>query len=231
MEIQDELIPGRAGMEPDNVAEYLKNNPQFFEDYADLLAEIYVPHPHGGHAIPIAERQIVTLREKSAQLETKLRELIRFGSENDVTSERLHRSTLAMFAAPDLLSVIDVVRASLESDFAVPQVAIRLWGAVPTEIDAPELHPVSPEIREYAENLLQPYCGPLAAFESREWFDDGAGCQSFAYLPLRHLRTFGMLALASDDPNRFYPSMGTLYLGRLADVASVAIARHLLPPG
>ena len=45
-------------------------------DYADLLADIYVPHPHGGHAIPIAERQIVTLREKNGQLESKLRELI-----------------------------------------------------------------------------------------------------------------------------------------------------------
>ena len=47
------------------VAEYLKKNPKFFEDYADIIAEIFVPHPHGGHAIPIAERQILTLREKN----------------------------------------------------------------------------------------------------------------------------------------------------------------------
>ena len=37
-----------------------------------------VPHPHGGRAISIAERQILTLRDKSRQLETKLVELIRF---------------------------------------------------------------------------------------------------------------------------------------------------------
>ena len=65
------------------VAEYLKQNPRFFEDYADVIAEIFVPHPHGGHAIPIAERQIVTLREKNQDLEAKLRELIAYGTEND----------------------------------------------------------------------------------------------------------------------------------------------------
>jgi len=216
-------------MDAKTVAEYLKSNPRFFEDYADVLADIFVPHPHGGHAIPIAERQILTLRERGAELEAKLRELIRFGSENDATSERLHHATLALFAAPDLVTAVGVVHECLKRDFGVPQVALRLWGAVPTEIDVEELAPVSTDIRGYAEKLTEPYCGPLAAFESREWFDEGEHCHSFAYLPLRHRRTFGLLALASDDPQRFYPSMGTLYLQRLADIASVTFARHLLP--
>jgi hypothetical protein len=216
-------------MDAKEVAEYLRKHPQFFEDYADLLAEIYVPHPHGGHAIPIAERQILTLREKGVVLEQKLKELIRFGSENDTTSERLHRTTLALFAAPDLVTAVSLVHSTLRDDFGVPQVALRLWGIVPLEIDLPELTPCSHDIRGYAEGLAEPYCGPLAAFESREWFDEGETLQSFAYLPLRHVRTFGLLALASDDPQRFYPSMGTLYLARLAEVASVTMARHLLP--
>ena len=54
-------------MEANDVAQYLKQNPGFFEDYADVIADIFVPHPHGGHAIPIAERQIVTLREKNTE--------------------------------------------------------------------------------------------------------------------------------------------------------------------
>ena len=58
-------------MDAKDVAEYLKQHPKFFEDYADVLAEIFVPHPHGGHAIPIAERQILTLRERTADLEAR----------------------------------------------------------------------------------------------------------------------------------------------------------------
>ena len=56
------------------VADYLKQNPGFFEDYADVVAEIFVPHPHGGHAIPLAERQMLALRDKVYGLEQQLRE-------------------------------------------------------------------------------------------------------------------------------------------------------------
>ena len=58
-------------MDASAVAEYLKQNPAFFEDYADVVAQIFVPHPHGGHAIPIAERQMLALRDKVYDLEQK----------------------------------------------------------------------------------------------------------------------------------------------------------------
>lgn len=209
------------------VAEYLKANPKFFEDYADVVAEIFVPHPHGGHAIPIAERQIVTLREKNQELEAKFRELVAYGTENDQISEKVHRSTLALFASPDLETTLAVLYHSLEEDFGVPQVAARLWGKVPEQSYLPELAATSSEVRQYADQLGQPYCGPVAAFESREWFDDGDILTSFAFLPLRTAQTFGVLALGSPDPQRFHPGMGTLYQTRLAELASVATARFL----
>jgi hypothetical protein len=216
-------------MDAKAVAEYLQANPKFFEDYADLVAEIFVPHPHGGHAIPIAERQIVTLREKNGELETRLRELIRFGTDNDHISEKLHRSTLALFAAPDLETTLAVLYHSLKEDFGVPQVGTRLWGKVPEQSYLPELAATSTELREYADRMGAPYCGPDAPFETRDWFDDGAACQSFAFLPLRTAPTFGLLGLASEDPQRFYAGMGTVYLTRLAELASVATARYLPP--
>ena len=214
-------------MDASAVAEYLQQNPGFFEQYADLLAEIFVPHPHGGRAIPIAERQIVTLREKNAQLEGKLQELIQFGSENDAISEKLHRSTLALFAARDLETTLGVLYHSLRDDFRVPQVALRLWGKVPEQSYLPELAATSQELREYAAGLGAPYCGTQAPFESRDWFDAKPTLSSFAFLPLRTQHNFGLLGLASDTPGRFYAGMGTVYLTRLAELASVATARFL----
>jgi uncharacterized protein len=216
-------------MEANAVADYLKQHPQFFEDYADVLAEIFVPHPHGGHAIPIAERQIISLREKNAELEDRLRELIRFGTENDTISEKLHRSTLALFAAPDLETTLAVLYQSLTEDFGVPQVACRLWGKVPEQSYLPELAATSLELRQYTDQLGTPYCGPTPPFEARDWFESGQGCQSFAFLPLRTAHTFGLLGLASEDTQRFYAGMGTMYLTRLAELASVATGRYLPP--
>jgi len=54
-----------------------------------------------------------------------------------------------------------------------------------------------------------------------------AHLRSFSYLPLRDGGIFGLMALASEDPQRFYPEMGTLYLKRLGDLVSAALARHL----
>ena len=216
-------------MEANAVADYLKQHPQFFEDYADVLADIFVPHPHGGHAIPIAERQIVTLREKNAELENRLREMIRFGGENDQISEKLHRSTLALIAAPDLETTLAVLYHSLKEDFGVPNVASRLWGKVPEQSYLPELAATSQELREYADHLGTPYRGPSAPFESRDWFDAGDAMKSFAFLPLRTAYTFGLLGLGDEDPERFHPGMGTVYLTRLAELASVATSRYLPP--
>ena len=217
-------------MEAHAVAEYLKQNPAFFEDYADVVAQIFVPHPHGGHAIPIAERQMLALRDKVYDLEEKLRELIGHGAENDLIGEKLHRSTLALFAAPDLETTLAVLSHSLREDFNVPQVAMRLWPEGLADSSLPELADTPAEIREYADRLRAPYCGPEPAAPSRAWFAPGSALQSFACVPLRTDTTFGLLALASDDAHRFHPGMGTVYLLRLAELASVAIARFLPGP-
>jgi uncharacterized protein YigA (DUF484 family) len=218
-----------ARMDDKAVADYLKHHPEFFADYADLFAEIFVPHPHGGHAIPIAERQIIALREKNGELEARMRELIRYGAENDAIGEKLHRSTLALFAAPDLDTTLAVLSESLKDDFGVPQVAARLWGKFSEESYLPELAATSQELRDYADQLGAPYCGPVLPFESRSWFDTPEACKSCAFLPLRTSHTFGLLGLASEDPQRFFAGMGTVYLTRLGELASVATARYLPP--
>ncbi len=46
-------------------------------------------------------------------------------------------------------------------------------------------------------------------------------------MPLRTYQTFGLLALGSDDVSKFYAGMGTMYLTRLAELASVTTSRFL----
>jgi uncharacterized protein YigA (DUF484 family) len=214
-------------MKPEEVVAYLKEHPEFFEQYSELLAEIFIPHPHGGRAIPISERQILTLREKNRQIEGKLREVIQYGEENDAISEKVHRIAVALLAAPELRGVLNAVYLNLREDFAVPHVALRLWRGG-NRADQPEFRPVADAAREFAEGLANPYCGGHAMGDTVDWFGEaGAHLRSFSYLPLRDGGTFGLLALASEDPQRFYPEMGTLYLKRLGDLIGAAIGRHL----
>jgi uncharacterized protein YigA (DUF484 family) len=214
-------------MKPEEVAGYLKEHPEFFEHYADLLAEIYIPHPHGGRAISISERQILTLREKGRQLEAKLREVIQFGEENDAISEKVHRLSLDLIGASDLRSVLAAVYFNLREAFAVPHVALRIWGG-DGERDLPEFAPVNEATRAFAASLSQPYCSGQAAAGTAALFGESAPhLRSFSFVPLRERDTFGLLGLASEDPQRFYPEMGTLYLKRMGELIGAAIASRL----
>ena len=208
------------------VAEFLTEHPEFFEDKPGLLEAIAIPHPHGGRAISLAERQQLQLREKNKLLESKLRELLQFGEENDAIGEKLHRLTLALVAARDLPGVLQRLEFHLREDFAVPHVAVRLWAA-----GAPAgMAEASDESRQFTEGLAGPHCVGHAMLDTAGWFGAAAAqLKSFAYVPLRGERTLGLLALASEDPQRFYPEMGTLYVKRLGEVASAAISRNLPP--
>lgn len=212
-------------MRPEDVARYLKQNPRFFEDYAEMLAEIHIPHPHGGRAIPLSERQIVSLREKNRLLETRLRELVDFGEENDAIGDRVHRAAIRLYQPRGLDDLLRTLQQCLRDDFLVPQVAIRMWRDEP-HVQIPEFGAVSMEVRGFAESLTQPYCCAAPMFESAEWFGGAQhGLTSFAYVPLGVDKPFGLLVLASEDARRFYPEMGTIFLQRLGELASAAISR------
>ena len=215
-------------MNPEAVATFLQEHPEFFEQYADMLADIYIPHPHGGRAIPISERQILTLRERGKQLETKLREVIQFGEENDAIGDKVHRLALALIAARDVTAVTNVASYNLREDFAVPHVVMRAWRP-DGPIDVEALNPAGDAVREFAKKLPGPHCSHHAAEgTSAELFGDAADhLRSFAYVPLRSSETFGLLALASEDIERFYPTMGTVFLKRIGDMVGTALLRNL----
>jgi uncharacterized protein YigA (DUF484 family) len=214
-------------MRAEDVAKYLQEHPEFFDSYAELLATIYVPHPYGGRAIPLAERQVLSLREKSRALEGKLRELVQFGEENDLIGDRVHRLAVTLAGARDFAATVRAALFNLREDFGVPGVALRLWWPERTS-SQPEFEPVSTEAQVFATSLAAPYFSERPMFESESWLErNEEPFKSFAYVPLRGEQNFGVLALASTDPQRFAADMGTLYLERIGELTSSALLRCL----
>jgi uncharacterized protein YigA (DUF484 family) len=211
-------------MDAKDVAQFLKANPQFFDQHPQLLESIYVPHPHGGRAIPLTERQIVSLREKVRLLESKLGEFVRFGEDNDAIGEKVHRLSLALLGAGDFASASNALYFHLREDFAVPHVALRVWGK-PLPEGAPESAAVEAELQDKAAAMGAPQCGPAAGNPFLPWFREAeAHIRSVALVPLGQTRTVGLLALGSEDPQRFFAEMGTLYLRRIGELAAGALA-------
>jgi uncharacterized protein YigA (DUF484 family) len=158
-------------MNAQEVADYLREHPEFFDEHASLFGQLTVPHPHGGRAIPLAERQMITLREKNRALELRVAELMRFGQENDAIAERLARWTRLLLLQRSARLLPETLIGSLEEIFSMPYVAMVLWEAADEFAVEGRVADATPELIAYVERLAAPYCGPLQG-------------EAFAVLPL-----------------------------------------------
>ncbi|MFZ3019529.1 MAG: DUF484 family protein [Gallionella sp.] len=206
-------------MRAEDVAQYLQDNPQFFENHIDLLAQITLPHPHGGRTISLPERQMITLREKNQGLEKRLNELIGYGLENDALQRKVQAFVVSLFAGRDLATLQEMVPHLLKDIFDVPHVALRVW----------QINPPTVEVLAFADEQEDPVCLHQPPHDTASWFGEiGKHLHSFAYLPLHAGEdTIGMLVLASEDKQRFYPEMGTLFLQRISEAVSAALHPYL----
>jgi uncharacterized protein YigA (DUF484 family) len=214
-------------MTNDEIARFLRTHPKFFDQHPELLETIYVPHPYGGRAIALSERQTVALREKVKLLEGKLAEIIKFAEENDAIGEKVHRLSVALAGARDFPALVHSLYFHLREDFAVPHVALRVWGkSVPADFQ--EAEAVSEAQRQQAEGMPAPHCGPAAGSVFAPWFGEAAEhVRSLALVPLSQSAVFGLLALGSEDPQRFFPEMGTLYLRRIGELCAAGVTARL----
>jgi uncharacterized protein YigA (DUF484 family) len=214
-------------MTADEVAQFFRTHPQFFDQHPELLESIYVPHPYGGRAIPLSERQILSLRDKVKLLEAKLGELLKFGEANDALGEKVHRLATGLLGARDFAAAAQALQFHLREDFSVPHVALRIWGRV-LPAGAPESLPVADELRARVEAMGAPLCGPAAGSPFLAWFGDAEEhVRSLALVPLGQAKPVGLLALGSEDAQRFYAEMGTLYLRRIGELTAAALAARL----
>ncbi len=211
------------------VADYLSKHPEFFVDFGAVLAKITIPASHAGRAISLHERQLEVLREKNRSLELRLADMIRHGQENDAIADKMQCWTRQMLLQTDDALLPGLVESGMNEGFAVPQVALRLWGVDDAFRELPCAQSVEAGLIEQAHSLQRPFCGASKDQPARRLLaGEGVDTRSIALLPLRKgvdPKAFGLLALGSADVDRFRPGMGTAFLERIAETASASLSR------
>jgi uncharacterized protein YigA (DUF484 family) len=215
-------------MQEDDVKDYLKNNPHFFEKNAPLLAEIHLPSPHGGGTISLAERQQLAQRDKINALEERFAELVLNAEDNDAIANKIHRFTVLLQQARHFDAIEQLISHHLPEDFNISDTCLRIWANPINPIDAENLvfAEVPEPIQNWVKSVHNVYCGETpTSIIIDDWFIEPA--TSVAVLPLRNGSVYGFLALSSEQTDRFYVGMGTDFLQKLADHISAALSRHL----
>ena len=218
-----------------DIAEFLIQNPGFFERNAELLSAVQLGSAHGQRVVNLHERQAEMLRDKIKVLEHRLVDMIRHGSSNSLTTNRLLKWATGLYLQHDPLALPATLCRNLQEQFQVPQTALRVWGVTPEYASQGFACGVSEEGQAFASSLQSPYCGMHVGVEAVKWLEEPTQAASLALLPLRTPGTavtsaaFGLLVLASPDSQRFTDDMATDFLQRIADIASAALSPLVVP--
>jgi len=224
-----------ADLTDEQVSQYLREHPDFFNDHLALLAGMRVPHA-AGPAVSLIERQVAVLRDQNQQYKRKLMELVQVGRDNDSLHRNLHLLTLALMRADGLGDVIERVHGHLRDDFKADAVALRLTRlpeGFRTETCTLPLEPGDPALAAFAPffRAVRPLCGELKTEQLAFLYGDQAeAIASTALVPLGVEAGFGMLAIGSHDDHRFHPAMDTLFLRCLGELVACALTPYLEPP-
>ncbi|WHZ19830.1 MAG: hypothetical protein OJF55_001979 [Rhodanobacteraceae bacterium] len=213
-----------------DIAEYLRQNPRFLENFPDVAAELVMPREHGP-AASLAAYQLETLRARNRELNERLAELVAIAGDNEQLMVRVHTLTVGLLRDDNLADVLKSFVGALNEDFHTGLVRVLLFRD-DAELPQADWLVCVPDgaqsLPAFADFLArgEPACGRLAPEKLDRLFgNDAAKVQSAALLKIGDA---GMLAIGSDDPNRFHPGIGTLFLKLIAQALDAAIARF--PP-
>jgi uncharacterized protein YigA (DUF484 family) len=215
----------------DDVAGWLRSNPEFFLRNGELLATLRVPHASGG-AVSLIERQIELLREKNQNADARFTELVGIARANEQLAAKIHRFTRRLMRAPTRRAILMQIEAGLREEFEVTQSVLLLFGTGADAAGSPRfartLPANDPNLAGF-ESLFasgKPRCGQIRD-SLREFLfgSDAASVGSVALVPLGGESTVGLLALASLNNQRFHPGMSTDFLALLGELTSDALAR------
>lgn len=218
----------KQSLEAMDVADYLRQHPRFLENFPDVAAELVVPREQGP-AASLAAYQLETLRARNRELGERLAELVAVAGDNEQLMVRVHTLTVGLLRDDNLADVLKSFVAALHEDFHTDLVRVVLFRDTAGLPRAPWLIGVPEGARSlpaFADFLArgEPACGRLASPKLERLFGDEAGKVHSA--ALLKIGDAGILAIGSDDQNRFHPGIGTLFLKLIAQALDAAVARY-----
>ena len=212
----------------EDVADFLRKNPGFFNEYQDLLTELHVPHP-SGDAVSLVEKQLTVLREQNEKTRKQMHELIEIARQNEELARRMHHLALTLMDSTNTKEIFSTLYDNLKRNFRADRVTVRLF-ADPAFIDTFPGEEFAG--RELTEEILfksviekrVPISGKLKKQQQVFLFgDDGDVIKSAVIVPLHGEDWGGVLVIGSKNPDKFQESMGVELLANLAEVLSLII--------
>lgn len=218
----------------DQVAHYLRNHPGFFLKRDDLLCELELTHPSGS-AVSLLERQVSLLRERNMDIRDRLNDLLDNARNNDKLFERTKALVLSLLEAKNLDGLVNTFNRSMRDRFKMEVSSLVLFADPHHYRNSASRIVTLDQAFQKIPGLLKSNnatCGVLRSEELQFLFPEKyREVGSAAVMPLSFGYPLGVLAIGSKDPLYFRSSMGTLFLGYIAEVLNRLLPHFLKEHG
>ncbi len=206
------------------VASYLKRNPDFFLNQDELLSNLRIPHARGS-SISLVERQLAVLRQRGMDLQERLQRMLEVARENDRLFALTRELTLQLLETTSVTELIATLEDSLRQRFQVEYVGLVLFAEQSYDVGR---WVRLDEAKKKISSCLgaEPVCGVLRDSELEFLFGGEQAQQvgSVAVASLSYQGLRGVLALGSNDSNRYGNTVDTIFLEYLVQVIGRLLA-------
>lgn len=232
MTTQANLETSIAETDAEQISSYLRQNPEFFEDNPELVADLRLSH-ESGKAVSLIEHQIQVLREKNQVLQSRLLELVDVARDNDRLSQHMHRLTLDMLEANSLSELVECFSEHMRNEFSADAVSIHISAIDDSRQNESNAHPlvIDENVKSMFSTLFttgQAECGKMNQEQLEFLFPEQiTTIESAAVVPLGAHASRGFMAIGSCEITRFHSAMGTLFLSNIAELFDCLLRRHI----
>lgn len=209
------------------VASYLKANPEFFIEQEDLLADLSLPH-ESGKAISLLERQVTILRDRGGDARQKLNNLLENARNNDQLFDTTRSLVLALLRAKNVTEIANVAQDQLSNHTSIDSCEVILVDKKGLKV-ADSVRTESEDIlkKQFADvfRLKRTHCGVISEEQTQFLFPaQGNSIKSTALCPvLSNGDVLALIAFGNQSDNYFNVNLDTLFLDFIGHVVGAVL--------
>ena len=214
----------------EEVIEFLKANPDFFEENADILADLNFVHETSGGAVSLIQRQVELLRNHLSQNREKLSELARNAKHNESLLKRFQELCVALATAEDHNHTLNILQRTICLDFGLSLLEVLVVEGT-WENPGEQIVELSKEdYRTFSSSIynLPIYLGK-APDKLRETVlaEKNELARSTALIKINYAKHEGYILIGSKDEHHFQDDMGTEFVNFIGDYVNAVLSRFL----
>ena len=206
--------------------DYLRSNPDFFQRHATAIAELSLSH-ESGKAVSLIEHQVAILRERNMTMRRRMNELLHAARSNDEIFAKTRSLNLALLEVNSWHELNEVLATHVLVDFEADFVCAHLAAAnLALALDHIQHH-VEHLPCLHLQNGGEASCTVLRQDELHDLFpmSDHDETGSAVLLKLKVREGSGVLCIGSRSPTRFAKNMDTLFVQYIADILAKVMNR------